>query len=125
MSEAEYVEAFNEMLNHRMYLENDEREAFGKVVKQGIPESLRGRFWNLCTGIYAYKQGYCENYYQMLHESLKSGALEYYPNPMFQKYKRDISRAFPNDSFYTDEIKESISRCIEAYIWRNPTVGYI
>ena len=44
---------------------------------------------------------------------------------MFEKYKRDISRAFPHDDYYTDVVKESISRIIEAYIWRNPTVGYI
>ena len=44
---------------------------------------------------------------------------------MFEKYRRDISRAFPGDPFYTDEVKESIARIIEAYIWRNPTVGYI
>jgi len=44
---------------------------------------------------------------------------------MFEKFRKDISRAFPNDKFYTAEIKESISRIIEAYIWRNPTVGYI
>ena len=72
-----------------------------------------------------YQQGYCQGYYQTLHESLQNGELEKYPNVMFEKYRRDISRAFPNDDFYTDEIKESISRIIEAYIWRNPTVGYI
>lgn len=72
-----------------------------------------------------YQDGYCSTYYQTLHESLRSGELEQYPNVMFEKYRRDISRAFPNDNFYTDVIKESISRIIEAYIWRNPTVGYI
>jgi len=44
---------------------------------------------------------------------------------MFEKYKRDLSRTFPEDEFYSDDIKESIGRVIEAYIWRNPTVGYI
>jgi len=44
---------------------------------------------------------------------------------MFEKFRRDIDRAFPNDNYYTTEIKESITRILEAYIWRNPTVGYI
>ena len=72
-----------------------------------------------------YQNRYCAEYYQTLQDAIASADLEKYPNAMFDKYKRDISRAFPNDSFYTAEVKESISRVIEAYIWRNPTVGYI
>ena len=44
---------------------------------------------------------------------------------MFDKIQRDIPRAFPKDDFYTAEIKASIERILNAYIWRNPTVGYI
>jgi len=36
-----------------------------------------------------------------------------------------MPRTFPQDKHYTDEIKESIERIISAFIWRNPTVGYI
>ena len=125
MTDADYEDSFREMLDSRLYLDNVEREAFGKVVKQGIPPSLRANFWNLCTGIHMYQNCYCADYYQTLQDAIASADLEKYPNQMFEKYKRDISRAFPNDSFYTAEIKESISRIIEAYIWRNPTVGYI
>ena len=126
MTEAQYEDSFREMLANRVYLGGEEeRAAFGNVVRQGIPPSLRAEFWNLCTGIHMYRKGYCAGYYEALHEALRSGELTHYPNQMFEKYKRDISRAFPNDQFYTAEIKESISRIIEAYIWRNPTVGYI
>ena len=72
-----------------------------------------------------YQNRYCREYYSTLQDAISSGELQKYPNLMFERYKRDISRAFPNDSFYTAEIKESISRILEAYIWRNPTVGYI
>ena len=125
MGEAKYESSVREMMDNRIFLDDEERKAFGEVVRQGVPANLRAQFWNLCTGIYMYQQGYCEQYYQTLHNSLKSGELSHYPNQMFEKYRRDISRAFPNDNFYTDEIKESIARIIEAYIWRNPTVGYI
>ena len=33
MTEAEYEDSFREMLENRLYLDNLEREAFGKVVK--------------------------------------------------------------------------------------------
>lgn len=125
MEDAKYESSVREMMENRMFLDDEERKAFGEVVRQGVPANLRAQFWNLCTGIYMYQRGYCEQYYQTLHNSLQSGELSHYPNQMFEKYRRDISRAFPNDNFYTDEIKESIARIIEAYIWRNPTVGYI
>ena len=125
MTQGEYERSIRDLMENRDFLDDDEREAFKIYVNQGIPENLRARFWNICTGIRMYQRGYCDRYYQTLHESLQSGELERYPNQMFEKYRRDISRAFPNDNFYTDEIKESISRIIEAYIWRNPTVGYI
>lgn len=54
MSDAEFEDSFREMIENRLYLDNVEREAFGKVVKQGVPENLRGKFWNLCTGIHMY-----------------------------------------------------------------------
>lgn len=125
MDEGRYEAAVREMMDNRVFLDDDERRAFGEVVRQGVPDSLRAQFWNLCTGINMYKNGYCDEYYRTLHQSIQSGELERYPNQMFEKYRRDISRAFPNDNFYTDAIKESIARIIEAYIWRNPTVGYI
>ena len=125
MTAKEYEDSFREMLDSRVYIESHEREAFSKVVMQGVPENLRGQFWNLCTGVYMYQQGYCDGYYQTLQDAIADGSIDKYPNAMFEKYKRDISRAFPGDNFYTPEIKASISRVIEAYIWRNPTVGYI
>jgi len=60
MDEAKYESAVREMMENRVFLDEDERRAFGEVVKQGIPASLRAQFWNLCTGIYMYEHGYCD-----------------------------------------------------------------
>ena len=54
MNEEEYEDSFREMLENRLYLDNVERQAFGQVVKQGVPPRLRAQFWNLCTGIHMY-----------------------------------------------------------------------
>lgn len=54
MDDAKYESSFAEMMNNRVFLDDEERKAFGEVVKQGVPASLRAQFWNLCTGIYMY-----------------------------------------------------------------------
>ena len=80
MDDAKYEQAVREMMENRVFLDEDERQALSEVVRQGVPANLRAQFWNLCTGIYMYQQGYCETYYQTLHESLRSGELKQYPN---------------------------------------------
>jgi hypothetical protein len=72
-----------------------------------------------------YQENYVENYYNTLQLALEYDMIKKYPNPMFEKIARDIPRAFPKEEFYTPEIKASIERILSAYIWRNPTVGYI
>lgn len=67
-------------MENRLYLEISEREAFAAVVRQGVPEELRGRFWNLCTGIHMYQFGYCQGYYQTLQAAILDGSLDKYPN---------------------------------------------
>ena len=80
MEQAKYESSMREMMENRIFLNDEERKAFGDVVRQGVPASLRAQFWNLCTGIYMYQKGYCDEYYQTLHNSLQSGELSRYPN---------------------------------------------
>ena len=37
MKEDEYIDSIREMLANRIYLDEEERQAFGLVVKQGVP----------------------------------------------------------------------------------------
>jgi len=72
MKEEEYADSVREMLKDRVCLSEEERGAFGAVVRQGMPTSLRADFWNLCTGVHMYKYGYCDDYYKTLHRALES-----------------------------------------------------
>ena len=54
MEEAKYESSVREMMENRIFLDDEERKAFGEVVRQGVPANLRAQFWNLCTGIYMY-----------------------------------------------------------------------
>ena len=82
-------------------------------------------FWQKSSGLLAFKQSYCPNYYGLIHEAERIGAWEQYPSIHFTQIDKDMNRTFPAEAFFTDEIKESMRRVFRAYVWRNPQVGYI
>ena len=41
MDEAKYEMAVREMMDNRVFLDDEERKALGEVVKQGLPAKLR------------------------------------------------------------------------------------
>jgi TBC1 domain family member 8/9 len=102
-----------------------ERQEFQGIVfdKEGIPDDLRGLFWQKCSGILAYKHSYCPHYYDLIGQD--QSYFEDYPNPHFAQIDKDLDRTYPLDPFYTTEIKNSMRRIFRAYVWRNPQVGYI
>ena len=64
-------------------------------MRQGVPDSLRAQFWNMCTNIgQTYIDGfYCHEYYQTLCEAIQSGnVLNPYPNKMFQNLRKDLDK---------------------------------
>lgn len=92
---------------------------------EGIPDEMRGLFWKKCAGLSSYMDSYCPNYYWTIHEAEEKGLWKEYPTTHFAQIDKDMHRTFPSDPFYTDEIKKSMRRVFRAYVWRNPTVGYI
>ena len=95
-----------------------------EIVFDGVPAELRPQFWQMCTGIDSYKSNYILNYYKTLCEADQLH-WETYPNNHFAQVDKDLPRTFSSDPFYTKEVQESMRRIFRAYIWRNPTVGYI
>lgn len=41
MDEAKYISSMREMMENRVFLDDEERKAFGDVVRQGVPTCLR------------------------------------------------------------------------------------
>ena len=70
MASYEYERIVRELMENRDFLNAEEREAFKPYVIQGIPQNQRANFWNICTGIHMYQRGYCENYYEVLQDSV-------------------------------------------------------
>lgn len=106
-------------------LSAQERTQISELVAQGIPDELRGLYWQKCAGLDAFKSSYCANYYSTINQAQATGLWQEYPNPHFGQIDKDLDRTFPLDKFYTDEIKQSMRRVFRAYVWRNPAVGYI
>jgi hypothetical protein len=112
-------------LDSIQFFNDKQREEWEKEVIFGIPSHLRGKFWKVCTGYEQYKNFYCDEYYETLQMAIEFGKLPNYPNPHFKQIEKDMTRTFVDDPFYTQELQDSIKRILTAYIWRNPTVGYI
>ena len=104
---------------------NEERKAIKDVVFDGIPDEKRQKFWQKCTGIHAYRDSYVPQYYETLCAADKNGDWEQYPNVHFAQIDKDLTRTFPGDPYYNAEIQQSMRRILRAYVWRNPSVGYI
>jgi hypothetical protein len=50
----------------RHIFDQQERKNLQEIVYEGIPHNLRGWFWSKCSGLEAYKENYCQDYYQEL-----------------------------------------------------------
>lgn len=84
---------------------------------------MRTQFWIKCTGLHNYKSNYFDQYYQCLTQADSDHLLDY-PNRHFAQIDKDIDRTYPDDPFFTDDVKKSLRRVFRAYTFRNPTVGY-
>ncbi|KAI9319371.1 rab-GTPase-TBC domain-containing protein [Dichotomocladium elegans] len=92
---------------------------FGKLVRVGLPNSLRGEIWEVCSGsIYLRlaNQG-------VYHEILKTYAGQ--ESLSTEEIEKDLNRSLPEYAAYqTPEGIDSLRRVLTAYAWRNPELGY-
>ena len=51
--------------------------------------------------------------------------MQEYPNPCFRQIEQDVARTFPDDEFFAfPQTQTKIKNILQAYVKRNPTVGY-
>ena len=72
--------------------EQDREDMEALLKQQALPDELRSNFWNVCTGIKAYGDYYCNNYYETMQIALEFQKLQKYPNPYFDLMKKDLNR---------------------------------
>ncbi|RHZ54910.1 hypothetical protein Glove_421g11 [Diversispora epigaea] len=87
-----------------------------KLVRLGIPESVRGKSWQLMAGVHKYRQrGVYENLCK--RESL----------PIYDVIERDIHRCYPDHIQFREDTgfgQDDLHNILKAYAHYNKTVGY-
>ncbi|KAI8930220.1 rab-GTPase-TBC domain-containing protein [Entophlyctis helioformis] len=92
---------------------------FIKLVRIGLPNSLRGEMWELCSGA-LYKRFLNDGYYEKLHAD-HAGMVSL----STEEIEKDLNRSLPEYSGYqTAEGINALRRVLYAYSYHEPEIGY-
>jgi Rab-GTPase-TBC domain/GRAM domain len=95
--------------------------ALQRLVRSGIPDSLRGHLWPLLSGGWQCKNSEPPGYYASLCERYKDARSE-----ATDDIEKDLLRSWPEHAFFAEggEGIAQLRRVLRAYAYRNPAVGY-
>ncbi|KAF7724455.1 hypothetical protein EC973_000964 [Apophysomyces ossiformis] len=92
---------------------------FGKLIRVGLPNKLRGEMWEVCSGAI---------YLRLANEGLYHEILRTYAGQTSlatEEIEKDLNRSLPEYAAYqTPEGIDRLRRVLTAYAWRNPELGY-
>ncbi|KAI8384447.1 rab-GTPase-TBC domain-containing protein [Radiomyces spectabilis] len=92
---------------------------FGKLLRVGLPNRLRGEIWESCSG--AMYQRFMNQglYARILEENKNKSSLS------LEEIEKDLNRSLPEYSAYqTPQGIDSLRRVLSAYSWKDPELGY-
>lgn len=89
------------------------------MIRAGIPNSLRGEIYEMCSGS-IYLRFENQGVYQEILEAHKDIA-----SPALDDIEKDLHRSLPEYPAYQslDGI-DRLRRVLTAYAWKNPEIGY-
>ncbi|KNC97733.1 uncharacterized protein SPPG_06734 [Spizellomyces punctatus DAOM BR117] len=92
---------------------------FIKLVRIGLPNTLRGEIWEVCCGA-IHKRYMNTGYYEQLHRD-HSGQVSL----STEEIEKDLNRSLPEYSGYqTEEGINALRRVLYAFSWHEPEIGY-
>ncbi|KAJ3188163.1 hypothetical protein HDU85_005313 [Gaertneriomyces sp. JEL0708] len=92
---------------------------FVKLVRIGVPNTLRGEIWELCCGA-IHKRYMNAGYYDKLHQE-NAGRTSL----STEEIEKDLNRSLPEYSGYqTEEGINALRRVLYAFSWHEPEIGY-
>ncbi|KAI8342533.1 rab-GTPase-TBC domain-containing protein [Chlamydoabsidia padenii] len=92
---------------------------FGKLVRVGLPNSLRGEIWEMCSGAAYLRFANAGVYEDLLKKYAGQESLS------TEEIEKDLNRSLPEYAGYqTPEGIGRLRRTLTAYAWQNPELGY-
>ncbi|OZJ02069.1 hypothetical protein BZG36_05256, partial [Bifiguratus adelaidae] len=92
---------------------------FSKLVRVGLPNSLRGELWETCSGG-LYLRYMNHGLYSTLHEQNQGKQ-----SLSTEEIEKDLNRSLPEyAAFQTPEGIDKLRRVLTAYSWKDPELGY-
>ncbi|KAI9493697.1 rab-GTPase-TBC domain-containing protein [Zychaea mexicana] len=92
---------------------------FGKLVRVGLPNALRGELWEVCSG---------SVYLRTTNQGVYEEVLKTYEGQSSlstEEIEKDLNRSLPEYAAYqTPEGIDRLRRVLTAYAWQNPELGY-
>ncbi|CAO3627324.1 unnamed protein product [Cunninghamella blakesleeana] len=92
---------------------------FGKLIRVGLPNTLRGEIWEMTSG---------SSYLRFSNKDVYDDLLKMYAGQVSlstEEIEKDLNRSLPEYSAYqTPEGIEKLRRVLTAYAWQNPELGY-
>jgi hypothetical protein len=92
---------------------------FGKLIRVGLPNRLRGEIWEATSGAM---------YLRFTNQGLYEEVLEKYQgqkSTSTEEIEKDLNRSLPEYAGYqSSEGIDRLRRVLTAYAWKNPELGY-
>lgn len=92
---------------------------FGKLIRVGLPNKLRGEIWEMSSGASYLRFANTNQYEDLL--KMYSGQVSL----STEEIEKDLNRSLPEyPAYQTPEGIERLRRVLTAYAWQNPELGY-
>ncbi|RUP44863.1 hypothetical protein BC936DRAFT_148927 [Jimgerdemannia flammicorona] len=92
---------------------------FGKLVRVGLPNRLRGEIWEYCSGS-MYLRFMNQGLYERLHREYAGKT-----SISTEEIEKDLNRSLPEyPAYQTPDGIDKLRRVLTGYSWKDPELGY-
>ncbi|BFZ55185.1 GTPase activating protein (GAP) [Savitreella phatthalungensis] len=93
---------------------------FGKLVRVGLPNQLRGEIWELTSGAMLARWAHPGEYRRLQDHNVGRSSISQ------EEIEKDLNRSLPEYPAYQDNNAgiDALRSVLTAYSWRNPELGY-
>ena len=95
-------------------------QTFGKLVRVGLPNQLRGEIWELTSGAMLQRWAHPGEYRKLQDTNAGKSSISQ------EEIEKDLTRSLPEYPAYQENNRgiAALRNVLTAYSWKNPEVGY-